>query len=188
MHIVIEGMDGVGKSTIVSELSKQLGFEIAQKPLKSLFKQDGDGAIEKILEILPGEDEKDFWAMFLGAAQYYQTKILQNENIIIDRWLPSNFCHYSDCVNEKFFEYLVDVCSKPELTVVLYATPSVRLQRIYNRNNNDIDLVRFIDDDSEYYMIEKFLKKYQMPYIWIDTSNLSTHSVVAEIVNKVYSL
>ena len=40
MHIAIEGMDGVGKTTVANILAKKLNFTIVEKPLHLLFDQN----------------------------------------------------------------------------------------------------------------------------------------------------
>ena len=42
MHIAIEGMDGVGKSTISQRLANHLGFTLVEKPLKYLLDLEGE--------------------------------------------------------------------------------------------------------------------------------------------------
>jgi len=37
MHIAIEGMDGVGKTTVAKELARRLTFSFIEKPLHYLF-------------------------------------------------------------------------------------------------------------------------------------------------------
>ena len=37
MHISVEGLDGVGKTTVCSLLSKEIDFEYIEKPLRYLF-------------------------------------------------------------------------------------------------------------------------------------------------------
>ena len=42
MHIAIEGIDGVGKSTAAKNLAKRLDFTLVEKPLHFLFDEDGN--------------------------------------------------------------------------------------------------------------------------------------------------
>ena len=44
IHIAIEGMDGVGKSTVCKILSERTGFKNIDKPLRFLFNDEGDYA------------------------------------------------------------------------------------------------------------------------------------------------
>ena len=40
MHIAIEGMDGVGKTTAARNLAKRLDFKIVEKPLHYMFDEE----------------------------------------------------------------------------------------------------------------------------------------------------
>ena len=55
------------------------------------------------------------------------------------------------------------------MSVILYASPEVRLQRIYTRNKNDRDLQDEAIKADGYKGMIKFAEKFNMPHIVIDT-------------------
>ena len=71
------------------------------------------------------------------------------------------------------------------MSVILYASPEVRLSRIYNRNKNDKDLNDQNIKTDEYRKMVKFAEKFGMPYIIIDTEEKDVQKIVEEIEKKI---
>ncbi len=67
------------------------------------------------------------------------------------------------------------------MTVILYANPETRRNRIKERNPNDPDLNENIFTDEKYDKAVEFVKRYQMDYIVFDNSNLDIDETVEEI-------
>ena len=49
MHIAIEGMDGVGKTSVAELIAEKLGYQFIEKPLHLLL--DEEGQMENYLKI-----------------------------------------------------------------------------------------------------------------------------------------
>ena len=185
MIIDFEGMDGTGKTTVAVEIARILNFEFVQKPMRMLFDRGQEDVTAKILAITNEIDDKNFGALFLGSVQYYQSKTIQNKNVVLDRYLSSNYYHHSNESNIKYFDCLVELCEKPDLTIVLYASSEERKKRIMDRNGSDVDLSRFEDNDLPYEKIKSFLERYNMPYMWLDSTKMTKEEVVERVIERV---
>lgn len=185
MIIALEGMDGSGKTETAMQIADILHFEYVNKPMKMMFDKSQEGITSRILESLNAIEDRDFWALLLGAAQYYQSMVIKGRNIILDRHLTSNYYHNVNENNGELFDYLVKICEKPDLTVVLYVTPPERKRRIINREGTSGDLIRFEDNDLSYSQIRSFLEKHNMNYLWLDTTEMPKNQVVQRIIEEI---
>ncbi len=93
LHISIEGMDGVGKSTTSKMLADKLDFILVEKPLHYLF--DKNGSMENYLKIryyVNIQEDRVFTSWFYGLGNVYLYHKFKGQNIITDRHLLSNYC------------------------------------------------------------------------------------------------
>ncbi|MGN1340257.1 MAG: hypothetical protein ACI4WS_08190 [Oscillospiraceae bacterium] len=142
----------------------------------------------RMTEYINGNLPADFTAMFYGLGNYFlSSELKKGKNIVTDRFLCSTYfwnCTESNCA---FFDYLVGICEKPELTVILYSTAEVRRNRITARNPNDPDLKNKLLSEKEYRKMFEFCERYNMPYVVIDSSELSFEQTVERIVAEYQS-
>lgn len=186
MHIAIEAPDGAGKTTTACTVAKALGFTFVEKPLH--FLTDPDGGTEqysKFTQFINHHTDLEFRSMIYGAGNYYVSQLAKHENIVTDRHLCSTYYIDSTGKNQTFFDHLVDLSGKPDLTVVLYAPPIIRQKRILSRNPYDPDLKEKQYTDLDYQHIFDFLKRYRMNYIWLDNSHLTQEETVSKILKTV---
>ena len=122
--------------------------------------------------------------MFLRKYIYTATQV-EEKDIIIDRHILSNFQQNGTKENVKMYQTLVELIGMPDMSVILYASPEVRLNRIYRRNKEDKDLKDSSISVDEYGRMIKFAKKFNMPYIIIDTEEKSIEDIIQEIENKI---
>ena len=78
---------------------------------------------------------------------------------------------------------LIKLCGEPDLTVLLKASVSTRMNRIHHRNCQDKDLSNCAMYDDGYDKMEQFLQNSDFDYIVIDTDYLSLEEI-ADIVIK----
>ena len=109
----------------------------------------------------------------------------QNEDIVVDRHILSNFQQNGTRENIEIFQTLVKLIGVPDISIILYASPEIRLKRIYDRDNNDKDLSDMNIRIDEYKKMIKFAEKFNMPYFIIDTDEKSISEIVSEIEKKV---
>lgn len=186
IHISIEGMDGVGKSTTCRLLSKKLGYRFVEKNLRFLFDEnDASDNYIRIRDKVNAEDDRLFTSWFYGLGNIYLYTLFENENIITDRYFLSNYAWSGTEDNMEVYDLLVKKLGTPALTVILYANESALLARLRSRDENDSDLVKVGIAKEKYEKMVFFCERYQMPYMIIDTSNLSPEEVVELIMKRI---
>jgi thymidylate kinase len=113
MRIVLEGVNGVGKTTLIEELKKHYNFKIYKEPRH---------LVRNIKDLL-------HWRETTG--QWFLNK-WQNEIVLLDRYTLSTLIYNviikKDLPYEDYLQHSKKV-AKPDLVVVLTAPPDVILQR-----------------------------------------------------------
>lgn len=184
MHIAIEGIDGVGKSTIAKQLAKLLNFKFIEKPLKYLFDQEGeDQHYIRIRNYVNEQTNKLFTAWFYGLGNIFLYHKFKDENIITDRHLVSNYCWSGADESENVFNLLVNELGCPDFTFLIYASPEVVIERLKKRDINDPDIKKAELIPELYPKMEGFLKKHKMKYLCIDSSELEVGQIIDIIID-----
>ncbi len=187
MHIAIEGLDGVGKTQTAKLLAKTLGFEFIEKPLHYLTDLQGMDNYLRIMNTINTEMGPEFTSLYYGLSNLYLTHLAQGKNVVTDRHLCSTYFWNHTESTAPFFNYLVNVCGSPDFTVILYATEEVRRTRIKGRNPNDPDLNEKVLPNKSYQKMLEFVQRYNMRYIWLDTSDMNLQAVIQQIVSQVHN-
>lgn len=185
-HIAIEGMDGVGKTTASKLLAKRLGYKFIDKNLRELF-DDGDSYDNyiRIRDKVNASPDRLFTAWFYALGNIYLHTAHEKENIVTDRYFLSNYAWSGTENNDEVYDLLVKKIGFPDLTVILYADEHAILSRLRHRNELDSDIKKVILAKEKYEKMIYFCEKYKMPYMVIDTSNLSPEEVVEVIVKRI---
>ena len=183
MHIAIEGMDGVGKTTTAKLLAERLNFQFIEKPLHLLL--DDEKTCDNYLKLssyINSQNNIELKALFYGLGNAYLSNQYRDTDIITDRHLVSNYFWNSSNDNYELFDYLIKVCGKPDITILLYSDMLVRENRIKMRNSADCDLYEINKFPDAYEKMKYFLNRYKFEYYQIDNSNLSIEETVDKIV------
>ena len=186
MMIAVEGMDGVGKTEISKHICNNHGFTFIEKPLHYFY---NDGAEKKYADLMKvakrmydiNDDVLKSWYIALG--NIYVARMFKGENIVIDRHLVSNYYWNGSIDSDPVFKALIETSGTPDLTILLYATPKTRMERLAKRDKNDPDLSDPEKKDDGYAKMLGFLQNFNMPYLVIDTDQLSLDEV-KEIVDQ----
>ncbi len=184
MHIAIEGVDGVGKTTISQIVAKRLNFKFVEKPLHYLF--DSENEFEnyfRIRDYVNLQDNKIFTSWFYGLGNIFLYHKFKDLNVVTDRHLVSNFYWSGDDTSRKVFNCMIELIGKPDYTFLLYAKEDVIRKRIINRDLEDPDVKKAELSQRAYVKMENFLKDYKMEYKLIDTSELNANEVAEIILN-----
>lgn len=184
MQIAVEGMDGVGKTSIARHISEKYGFMFIEKPLHYFYNDGVDKNYEDLMKVanrMYDIEDSFMRAWFFSLGNVYCSRILNDQNIVIDRHLVSNYYWNGDNVSDEVFHCIVDYCGKPDLTILLYATSQKRMERLQKRNINDPDLSDPEKKDDGYNKMVGFLDKFQLPYVVIDTNDKSLDEVKSEV-------
>ena len=190
IHISIEGMDGVGKSTTCKLLAEKLGYIFVEKPLHYLL-DDSDEEIaqyQKVAKRVNANPNRTFTAWYYGLNNIYLYEKFKDQNIVTDRHIVSNYCWSGTKDNGDIYNLILKKIGKPKLTVILYAKPEVILSRLKKRDINDSDIVKVEKSEKAYERMIYFCKTKKLEYIVIDTSNKQVEEVVDEIIKKIEEL
>lgn len=185
-HIAIEGMDGVGKTTASKLLAKRLGYKFVDKNLRELL-DDGDSYDNyiRIRDKVNASPDRLFTAWFYALGNIYLHTAHEKENIVTDRYFLSNYAWSGTENNDEVYDLLVKKLGFPDLTVILYADEHAILSRLRHRDELDSDIKKVTLTKEKYEKMIYFCEKYKMPYMVIDTSNLSPEEVVEVIMKRI---
>ena len=185
-HIAIEGMDGVGKTTASKLLAKRLGYKFIDKNLRELF-DDGDSYDNyiRIRDKVNASPDRLFTAWFYALGNIYLHTAHEKENIVTDRYFLSNYAWSGTENNTEVYDLLVKKLGFPDLTVILYADEHAILSRLRHRDELDSDIKKVTLAKEKYEKMIYFCEKYKMPYMVIDTSNISPEEVVEVIMKRI---
>ena len=185
MFIAIEGVDGVGKTTVARLLAGQLQCEFVEKPFHLLLDtpvEDAYGVITRQVNSCPVHVR----AWFYGTGLMCLSEQYAGQNLITDRYLLSNYAWNSAEENNVLFDVLVNQVRIPNMTVLLTAPPGIITQRIRGRNATDPDLTKVLDNQERLRKMRYFLQRYRIPSMEIDTSNCTPEQICRQIVHGVH--
>lgn len=187
MKIAIEGMDGVGKTTIAKIMAEKYGYKYLEKPLEELMNIgviDGRTNLKMICENIYSLNDERLKAWFFGLGNLYSFINYRNEDLILDRHFASNYFWNGSDRTKEIFRLMIDYISFPDITILLVASTKTRLSRIKQRDKNDYDL---IDIEKHVYGYDKmisFLEEFNIPYTIVDTDDKSIDEVL-ELVDEI---
>ena len=185
-HIAIEGMDGVGKTTTCKLLAERLGYKFIEKNLRFLFDEnDSFDNYFRIRDKVNANPDRLFTSWFYGLGNIYLYTMFKDENIITDRYFLSNYAWSGTDDNTEVYDLLVKKLGFPDLTVILYADETAIFNRLRSRDENDSDLDKVKKAKAKYEKMVFFCEKYKMPYMVVDTSNLTPDQTVELIMKRI---
>lgn len=186
VHISIEGMDGVGKSTTCQLLAQRLGYKFVEKPLHYLFDESEDKYDEylKIRDKVNANPNRVFTSWFYGLGSIYMYELFKNTNIVTDRHFVSNYAWSGSETNSEIYDLLIQKLGVPKLTVILYSPSKTIVNRLISRDKNDSDIAKAKKSEMIYSRMIEFCKSKKLPFIVIDTSNLKAEEVVDKILEE----
>ncbi|MBF0120747.1 MAG: dTMP kinase [Desulfobacterales bacterium] len=182
IFIVIEGIDGAGKTTISKLLSEKISACFYKTPsgfwLKHRHLVENKSSLIRFL----------YYSIALIDSSRKISKILKNKAVICDRYIYSTWAYHIayGCRFLKYIPFYILPIITPDVICYLYVSKEERLKRIINRENNT-------NKDFDSAALEKihniFMEYKDM--IVIDTTNLSKEEVIeilysAIIIHKKY--
>ena len=185
-HIAIEGMDGVGKTTTCKLLAERLGYKFVEKNLRFLLDEnDCFDNYFKIRDKVNANPDRLFTSWFYGLGNIYLYTMFKDENIITDRHFLSNYAWSGTDDNTEVYDLLVKKLGFPDLTVILYADETAIFNHLRSRDEQDSDLDKVKKAKEKYEKMVFFCEKYKMPYMVVDTSNLTPDQTVELIMKRI---
>ena len=148
MFIAIEGLDGTGKSTLVSALARHLATEPLRTP---------DAAFAPVrlvadqhLSTSPRAHTLFYATMVQYASDAARQKASRGEHVIVDRYWSSTVAY--DLVFRRSglpFDALAEGLFRPDITIFLEASLDVRRRRIRGRGVTSPEDARGLDPDRD---------------------------------------
>ncbi len=187
MIVAIEGMDGVGKTTVAKIVAEKLHFKYIKEPLKEIFEID-DEHINRISNKIFNNCSSKLISLYLSLGDNYLLEKYRNDNIIIDRHVLLNY-YWNGCKDtEQLFELEKNMFGIPDLIIILEASINTRKQRLLNRNVNDVDLNDNTKMSYGYDKLIEFVKKYNYNYVVINTDNIDINEIVNRCTEKILNV
>lgn len=191
IHIAIEGMDGVGKTTVCKLLASKTGYTFVTKPLHYLLDLEDDVGWPiyfRTRNMVNNSSNRDFSAWFYGLSNIYLYEKFKNQNIITDRHIVSNYCWSGNQANMDIYDLIIKKIGFPTLTVILYAGEDTIRDRLIKRNSDDKDSKRISKTEKVYEKMIGFCELKHFPYTIIDTSKLSPEQITNIIIKKLEAI
>ena len=180
MFIVIEGGDGVGKSTTVDLLSKRLSAESYHTPPKAYMSKRDE--IDK--NASPVEHYEFYREGVFEASKEIRSLVKNGKNVVCDRYFLSTYTYHRvmgvDAKKEDF-----DGILRPDLTVILSVDHSIQIDRIIERGMSEGDkrmLEKQIEITAAFY---RDVLELELPFLIIDTGLFRPEQVVDIIESTV---
>ncbi|MBF0235561.1 MAG: deoxynucleoside kinase [Desulfamplus sp.] len=174
--IVIEGVDGVGKTTVSRLLAETVSAVYFQTP--SGFWKNHRGIAEKAGPC--------FRCIFYGLATLWAsliiTSILKRHSVVCDRYIYSTWAYHqvsASCVSNLILK-LSGILKKPDVVFYLHVSPDVRNARIGLRKDNTVS---DYDESLQNEVHLNYLSFKQM--VLVETTDLKPKEVVALMMNNV---
>ena len=183
MLIALEGMDGVGKST----LTKMVASSISGYPVVKAIHPLRDTAIHhdnflNVAELVLRSDRHRFEQCMFGVRGIFLYLRLNDEPIVSDRFYASNLWHVER--RDIDIERLVSFIGIPETTILLCASRNVLFRRIHSRNPHDKDLEKIAQTEAAYEIMKLRFEQYKIPFEEINTDKKDLNEIVRMILSK----
>ena len=175
MRVVIEGMDGSGKSSVAEELAKKTGYVHYTQKLIDKIGLD-DKSFNELKKYVRRSRNPYMSGMFYALRCMIDND--EDENTIIERGILSMYYFEKDNLGDDMFSALIKLNLTPDLTFILYAPKEVRMERIKERNPHDPDLKSAEALSDGYDVMIDFARRFDIPYIGIDTTGRTKEQIV----------
>lgn len=182
MRIALEGMDGSGKSTIAKMIAPSLGYKHYEQKMVDKYGMD-KSFYNHFMKYVRNSNNKKLGTIFYTFRCMIDVDEEENDNSIVERSIISMYYFERNNLEEKDWDFLLSLGVIPDLTIILYANVEERIKRIMMRDPNDKDLTSSEALSDGYDVMLDFTRKYNIPYIGIDTSDKSIDEVKIIVEN-----
>ncbi len=172
--IVLEGIDGSGKSTVSRLLAKSLGAKLVSTPPK------GFGSARRAVDSHAQLQSRFFFYLssVLFASETIE-ELLKTNHVVCDRYIFSTLGYHQSLGLKIDFDLSSIKFTQPDFTFFLRIEDEVERQRRLRERMRFTKTDALIDDEK---VRKKLVREYsRFPMIHIDTSNTSAQEVVMKI-------
>ena len=129
--VVLEGADGVGKSTLALEVAARLDAVLLSTPPRELAAVRG--AVDAAFEDCPLARQVWYAATVLSASSRARQLLEHGRSVVLDRYWLSTRCYAQVTGRALELPEVQDALTTPDLTVYLHAPLAVRRRRVGRR-------------------------------------------------------
>ena len=180
--IVIEGIDGSGKTTVSKYICNIIDAQFYKTP--SFPFSDIRKLIDENVNL---KSRFFFYLSSVIHASHEIRELLKTRTVVCDRYILSTLCYHraADPFLKSFNETKVEIL-EPDLTFYLDANCNVRMKRITKRENVDFKDLFNSDLHVEEFQdkVESEFRKYKN-LIWVNTNILSAEDVADQLIEKI---
>jgi thymidylate kinase len=182
LHIAIEGLDGVGKTSTAIQLAGILGAEYFSKALHQMNEISGKYENFVTLRELSSDNE---WDTHLGLRGAFLCAKHMGLDMVTERYYATNY--WANDIPGRFEELTntISLIGEPDLTVILYSDSKIIHQRMYGRNPQDKDFPKLALHDVAYARMIEFVTRAEIPAVLFDTSDLTLEQVTSELAQYI---
>jgi dTMP kinase len=184
MFIVIEGLDGTGKSTIAKALAEAIGAEVLSTPGREF--NNIREQIDSIYQDNHQARQLFYMSTVVNISEQVRELISKGKNVIVDRyWLSTQVYHQWKSENDHF--KLIEVENKiliPDITLYLHLPLEQRKKRLSERKSNTLEdnQTLTISADNELNKSYSQLGNISVAGRWV---SLNSEETVSEVVKKI---
>lgn len=180
MLIALEGMDGVGKSSL-SKLAARLlkGMPIVKAIHPLCHPEDAIDNFMNVSSLVLSEQREEFSRCRFGVRGVFVYFRLNDVPMVSDRFYASNLWHVER--RDVDVRRLVDLVGIPERTILLYASKEVLRRRITGRNVDDKDLEKVEMSERAYDLMRERFEKLSIPFVEMSTDGLGMDALASAI-------
>lgn len=178
----IEGLDGVGKSTIIQGL-RDKQFKVLRTP---------PDILSKFRPIFDSQNLEIRFMYYLTGVFYagYQARTTRRDEVVFsDRYLLTTVAaHEAMGLDKSFLSYFIPIIKsipKPECTFILTCEENERLRRMNKRGVNEVDLKNMAINNLISDGYNRWASKLGYELREIDTTNISPVQIVDNIVKNI---
>ena len=190
--VAIEGIDGVGKTTIAKALVEKLKFDFSEKELQNIWDISPENYV-LLRDKLKESNNKDVMALFFCLNNLLCGIKSTNNNVIADRYIATNYFWWETEQNECIYDAILSISKKPILTVILTAKTETLQQRIMEKEKENLKKREIELEKTQYNAefvpkIRMFLERKGLDFIIVDNDSAKVEDVVNAIINKLNSI
>ncbi len=186
MKIVIDGMDGAGKSTVAKALAEKIGAKYVDGLLLGYLRSEGFSendlkVIRKAIDACSDNEISIIRTWLYGFANIFNL-LHYDCDLVIDRHCLTTYYYNGDAESQRIFTFMQELAGKPDYIFLLRASTETRRARLNARNIFDPDLHCEMKMAYGYDKMETAAKSLNLDYTIIDTDNQTVDQIVNAII------
>lgn len=186
MHIAIEGLDGVGKTTTAKKLAEVIGGVYFSKAFH--FMKDSSGKYDNFTSLSECFSCSENVSSNYGTRSAFFYANYMDKMIVTERYYCTNYA--ANPCNETLtgIGLNIKLLGVPFITFILYCDYETNYQRMFKRNPNDKDFYKLKSHKEFYDNLIYCAEYFKLPYCVIDTTKLGLYEVTALMEQEIMAV